>query len=135
MQVSTKTKGRLCSSIPRPLACLLASRIALYEANADAVYTRVSDSAATTVDGDDFLQVSPLGYVPALRTDDGHIITEGANILQYIADRLPRALELAPRDRKPSSALSCSSGSISSRATSTKASSARSWRAPYARRR
>jgi glutathione S-transferase len=43
----------------------------------------------------DYLAVTAKGTVPALRTDDGELLTEGPAILQYIADLRPDA-ELAP---------------------------------------
>jgi glutathione S-transferase len=78
-----------------PLACSLATRIAFYEAGAGATYVEVDARTKRTRDGADFLEVNPIGLVPALRTDDGEVITEGAAILQYVADRFPKA-ELAP---------------------------------------
>ena len=39
--------------------------------------------------------INPLGYVPALRLDDGTVLTENAAILQFIADAFPAA-SLAP---------------------------------------
>jgi len=39
--------------------------------------------------------VNPLGYVPALVLDDGTLLTEGAAIVQYIADQVP-SKKLAP---------------------------------------
>ncbi len=42
----------------------------------------------TTVEGD-YFQVTPKGLVPALKLDDGAVLTEGAVILQWIADRKP----------------------------------------------
>src|SRR5271169_6436630 len=42
------------------------------------------------------MQVNPKGYVPALRLDDGSILTEGGATLQYIADQNPDS-GLAPK--------------------------------------
>ncbi len=78
-----------------PLACSMATRIALYEAGADATYTEVDPKTKLTLDGADFRDINPLGLVPTLRTDDGDILTENAAILQYVASRLPDA-HLAP---------------------------------------
>lgn len=78
-----------------PLACSMASRIALYEAGAQAQYTQVDTKAKRTADGGDFLAVNPMGQVPTLRTDDGQVLTENSAILQYLAERFPAA-KLAP---------------------------------------
>ena len=75
-----------------PLACSMATRIALYEAGADANYLEVDPQTKRVQnDGSDFFAVNPLGLVPTLRTDDGVILTENAAILQYVADRFPDA--------------------------------------------
>lgn len=42
------------------------------------------------------MQLNPKGYVPAIKLDDGSILTEGPAILQYIADRNPGS-GLAPK--------------------------------------
>ena len=44
-----------------------------------------------TASGEDFLAVNPKGYVPALRLDDGQVLTEGAVIVQWIADQRPES--------------------------------------------
>jgi glutathione S-transferase len=75
-----------------PLACSLATRIALYEAGADATYIEVDPKTKLVQrDGSDFRKVNPLGLVPTLRTDDGVVLTENAAILQYVADHFPKA--------------------------------------------
>jgi len=75
-----------------PLACSMATRIALYEAGADANYLEVDPrTKLVQKDGSDFREVNPLGLVPTLRTDDGQVLTENAAILQYVADRFPQA--------------------------------------------
>jgi len=73
-----------------PLACSMASRIALYDAGGDANFVEVDPPSKTLLaDGRDFLAVNPLGLVPVLRTETGVVLTENAAILQYIADRYP----------------------------------------------
>jgi glutathione S-transferase len=75
-----------------PLACSMATRIALYEAGAQANYLEVDPRTKTVLhDGSDFRQINPLGLVPALRSDEGSVLTENAAILQYVADRFPQA--------------------------------------------
>lgn len=76
-----------------PMACSLASHIAVIEAGLP-VEVRFVENKKTD-DGGDFFTVSPYGYVPALRLDDGRILNEGASVLQYLADRKPEA-GLAP---------------------------------------
>lgn len=76
-----------------PMACSLASRIAAYEAGADLNFLRVDAAARPkrVEDGTAFTDVSPLGLVPVLRTDDGELIRENVVVLEYIADRFPAA--------------------------------------------
>ena len=80
-----------------PLACSLASRIALYEAGLAATYIKVKDK--TTSDGKDFLTINSRGQVPALRTDDGELLTENVAVLEYITDLAPHA-GFAPASRE-----------------------------------
>jgi glutathione S-transferase len=78
-----------------PLACSMATRIALYEAQADVRFIEVDTRTKRTSEGSDYRTINPLGLVPAIRTDAGEVMTENAAILQYVADRLPGAA-LAP---------------------------------------
>ena len=75
-----------------PLACSMATRVALYEAGEQANYLEVDPrSKRVQTDGSDFTKINPIGLVPTLRTDDGVVLTENAAILQYVADRFPQA--------------------------------------------
>ena len=79
-----------------PLACSMSARIALAEAGAAINLVEVDTKAGRMVaTGEDYRAVNPLGYVPALKLDDGTVLTENSAILQYIADQYPEA-ELAP---------------------------------------
>jgi glutathione S-transferase len=81
-----------------PLSCSMATRIALYEAGAEARFIQVDLRSKTVVeDGSDFLAVNDMGQVPVLRTDDGPLLTENPVVLLYVADQFPGA-GLAPRD-------------------------------------
>jgi glutathione S-transferase len=82
-----------------PLACSMATRIALYEAGASASYTFVDLHTKRLADGADYFQIAPLGQVPALVMDDGTLLTENTAVLQYVADRFPEA-RLAPKQGK-----------------------------------
>ncbi|MGC1559913.1 MAG: glutathione binding-like protein [Bradyrhizobium sp.] len=75
-----------------PLACSMATRIALYETGANVNFLEV-DSRTKVVqnDGSNYREVSPLALVPTLRTDDGQLLTENAAVLQYVGDRFPQA--------------------------------------------
>ncbi|TWB01643.1 glutathione binding-like protein [Bradyrhizobium stylosanthis] len=80
-----------------PMACSLASRIALMEAGLDARYHLVHLRTKQVLDDDsDFQSISPKGAVPVLVLENGERLTESAAVLQYIADAKPEA-GLAPR--------------------------------------
>lgn len=84
-----------------PMACSLASRIALMEAGIEAQYHLAHIWSKQLVgDGSDFRSVSPKGAVPVLVLDNGERLTESAAVLQYIADTKPEA-GLAPRFGEP----------------------------------
>ena len=68
-----------------PMACSLASRIALMEAGLDAHYHQVHLLTKKVVDdGSDFRSVSVKGAVPVLVLENGERLTESAAVLQYI---------------------------------------------------
>ncbi len=70
-----------------PGACSLADHIALHEAGLDFDRIRVDLKTRTTETGQDYLTVSPKGYVPALQLDDGAVLTENIAILSWISDQ------------------------------------------------
>ncbi|TAJ37367.1 MAG: glutathione transferase GstA [Reyranella sp.] len=78
-----------------PGACSLSPHISLREAGAAFDLERVDTRTRTTESGADYLAINPKGYVPALQLDDGEVLTEGAAVVQFIADRHPAA-GLAP---------------------------------------
>jgi glutathione S-transferase len=79
-----------------PMACSLASRIALMEAGIEAQYHLAHIWTKKVVDDDsDFRGISPMGAVPVLVLENGDRLTESAAVLQYIADVKPEA-GLAP---------------------------------------
>ena len=81
-----------------PGACSLAPHIAMRELGIDVDLKKV-DLKAKQVDGGDYRQVNPKGYVPAVETPAG-VLTEAPVILQYLADQKPDA-GLAPRPGDP----------------------------------
>src|SRR5215472_3291509 len=79
-----------------PLACSLASRIALMEAGIDARYHLVNIFSKEILENNgDFWSIAAKGTVPVLVIDDGQKLTENAAVLQYIADLRPDR-QLAP---------------------------------------
>lgn len=80
-----------------PLACSMATRIALYELDAPARFVEVDPKTKRLPDGSDYRALHPLGLVPLLRTDEGELLTENAAILQHVADHVGGG-RLAPAD-------------------------------------
>ncbi len=78
-----------------PGACSLSPHIALLEARLPFELAKVDLRAKTLGNGDDYRAINPKGYVPALLIQNGELLTEGAIIVQYIADLKPEA-KLAP---------------------------------------
>jgi glutathione S-transferase len=84
-----------------PMACSLASRIALMEAGIEARYHPVHlKTKKVMADDGDFRGVSSKGAVPVLVLDNGERLTETAAVLQYIADLRPES-GLAPPAGNP----------------------------------
>jgi len=76
-------------------ACSLAPHVALREAGLPFDYVKV-DIRSKKYSGDaDYRSVNPKGYVPALLTDDGQLMTENPILQTWIADQVP-AKKLAP---------------------------------------
>jgi glutathione S-transferase len=77
----------------KPGACSLSAHIVLREAGLPFDLAKVDLVTKTLDDGSDFRAVNPKGQVPTLALDDGvdggGILTEGAVIVQYVADKAP----------------------------------------------
>jgi glutathione S-transferase len=78
-----------------PGACSLSPHIVLLEAGIAHTLDKVDLRSKLTSTGQDFRAINSKGYVPALETDSGVILTEGPAIVQYLADQAPDKL-LAP---------------------------------------
>lgn len=74
-----------------PGACSLAPHIVLEELGLSHELDQVDLKAKKTQSGADFLSLNAKGYVPALQLDNGHLLTEGLVISQYLADLKPEA--------------------------------------------
>lgn len=72
-----------------PGACSMASHIVLHETGLPFEIDKLNAATKTTAGGEDFMKINPKGYVPTLGLDDGSVLTEGAVVLQYIADQKP----------------------------------------------
>ncbi len=79
-----------------PGACSMAPHIVLCEAGYKFDAEKVDIPNKKTAGGDDFWKINPKGYVPALKLDDGQVLTEVGVICQYLADQKPES-GLAPK--------------------------------------
>jgi len=73
----------------KPGVCSLAPHIILKEVEADFAKEEVDTDKGITHSGNNYKLINPKGYVPALKLNDGEVLTESASILQYIADKYP----------------------------------------------
>ena len=78
-----------------PGACSLSPHIVLLESGLPFESERVDLKQKVTASGANYTSINPKGYVPALRLDGGRVLTEGAVIVQWIADQRPES-GLAP---------------------------------------
>ena len=70
-----------------PGACSLSPHIVLRELGLPFALEAVDLKTKRTETGADFTAINPKGYVPALQLEDGEVLTEGAAIVQYLADK------------------------------------------------
>lgn len=70
-----------------PGACSLSPHIVLRELDLPFTIEAVDLKTKKTESGADYMAINPKGYVPALQFDDGEVLTEGAAIVQYLADK------------------------------------------------
>jgi glutathione S-transferase len=80
-----------------PGACSLSPHIVAVEAGIPVELEKVDLKTHKTEKGEDFYNINPKGYVPALQLNDGAVLTEGVAIVQYLADQKP-ASHLAPEN-------------------------------------
>lgn len=72
-----------------PGACSLASHIMLREVEAEFDIEQVDPAAGRTASGQNYRDINPNGYVPALDIGGDTVLSEGVAVLQYVADRHP----------------------------------------------
>ena len=78
-----------------PGACSLATHITFRELGLPFELKRADTKTKKLVDGSDYYAVNSKGAVPALRLENGQVLTEGVAIMQYLADKKPES-KLAP---------------------------------------
>lgn len=78
-----------------PGTCSLSPHIIFYELGLPFDAVQIDRKNKHTPSGQDYRSINPKGSVPAIETDDGAVLTEGAVIVQYLADLKPE-LKLAP---------------------------------------
>jgi glutathione S-transferase len=72
-----------------PGTCSLSPHIVAREAGIPIDLEKVDLGAKKTASGEDFKAINPKGYVPAIRLDNGTLLTEGPAIVQYLLDQKP----------------------------------------------
>ena len=79
-----------------PGACSIAPHIVAREAGIPLELEKVDLGSKRTASGENYLELNPKGYVPALRLDDGAVLTEVSCLIQYLADLAPAAGLIPP---------------------------------------
>jgi glutathione S-transferase len=79
-----------------PGACSIAPHIVAREAGIALDLEKVDLGSKLTATGENYLAVNPKGYVPALRLDDGSVLTEVSALIQYLADLAPASGLIPP---------------------------------------
>jgi len=79
----------------KPGACSLSPHIVLEESGLPYETEAVNLQTKVTASGADYWAINPKGYVPALRLDNGELLSEVPAIVQYLADQVPDK-KLAP---------------------------------------
>ena len=74
-----------------PGACSLASHITAREAGVNVELKRADTKTKKLEDGSDYFAINSKGAVPALKLDNGQVLTEGVAIMQYLADQKPES--------------------------------------------
>src|SRR3954470_13644735 len=69
-----------------PGACSLSTHIILREAGYPFELEKVDLGRKKSTRGEDYATINPKGYVPALKLDDGRLLTENIAIDEYLAD-------------------------------------------------
>lgn len=79
-----------------PGSCAMSPHIVLSEAGARYALERVDLATKTTESGQRLADINPQDAVPVLLLEDGETLTEGAAIVQFVADQHPEAGLLPP---------------------------------------
>ncbi len=79
-----------------PFTCALTTRLACAVSGQPVECLWVSLQDKTLEDGSDYRRIHPSGKVPALRCEDGAVLSEGPVLLQYIAMKNPESGLLPP---------------------------------------
>lgn len=70
-------------------ACSMAAHILLNEVKATYALEKVDTDKGEMESGGAYAQINPRGYVPALKFDNGSILTENVAILSWLSDTYP----------------------------------------------